>query len=249
MGPGAKNRGVIDAQAAPNGAWELTEATARNLALWMTFEDTLRVADLKTRSDRSHPGVREEVRAAPGQLVGFPREFHEARVIEEIAGTATCGTGGDGCRASPRRVPLADVRWTGGKQVRTNTVCGFLMLHALAGMKRWRAGQLEIRAGNAVRNRAVAGADRRFFFGPQSKLCAGGGILRARKDWSRDMARPTNEAGEASLRWWRNSMCWRSVLTEPRFWPDCRGPRSRTKKVRRSEKELASAQRASSAAQ
>ena len=30
----------------------LLEATARSLALWMTFEDTIRVADLKTRASR-----------------------------------------------------------------------------------------------------------------------------------------------------------------------------------------------------
>jgi indolepyruvate ferredoxin oxidoreductase beta subunit len=40
-------------------------------------------------------------------------------------------------------------RWTGGKQVRTNTVCGFLMLHALGGMKRWRRGSLRYTEENA----------------------------------------------------------------------------------------------------
>jgi indolepyruvate ferredoxin oxidoreductase, beta subunit len=135
---------AIDAQSAPNGAWELTEAAARNLALWMTFEDTIRVADLKTRSDR-FARVREEVRATPGQLVGFT-EFMKPRV-EEIAGTLPAGLG-RWLRSSPvARRWLA--RWTGGKQVRTNTVCGFLMLHALGGMKRWRRGSLRYAEENA----------------------------------------------------------------------------------------------------
>jgi indolepyruvate ferredoxin oxidoreductase beta subunit len=128
---------AVDAQGEASGTWELTEATARNLALWMTFEDTMRVADLKTRSAR-FARVREEVRAAPGQLVGFT-EFMKPR-IEEIFGTLPAGLGRWLQSSSRMRRWLA--RWTGGKQVRTNTVCGFLMLHALAGMKRWRRGSL-----------------------------------------------------------------------------------------------------------
>ena len=56
----------------------------------MTFEDTFRVADLKTRSAR-FARVREEVRAEPGQLVGIT-EFMKPR-IEEIAGTLPARTG------------------------------------------------------------------------------------------------------------------------------------------------------------
>ena len=40
-----------DADKADDGS--LTEVTARNLALWMSFEDTIRVADLKTRASRT----------------------------------------------------------------------------------------------------------------------------------------------------------------------------------------------------
>ena len=40
------------------GRWSLTEAVARGLALWMTFEDTIRVADLKTRAARFRAGTR-----------------------------------------------------------------------------------------------------------------------------------------------------------------------------------------------
>jgi len=60
------------------GEWSLTEATARSLALWMTFEDTIRVADLKTRSTR-FTRVRDEIRADPGQLFGIT-EFMKPRV-------------------------------------------------------------------------------------------------------------------------------------------------------------------------
>ena len=39
-------------------------------------------------------------------------------------------------------------RWTGGKQVRTGTVSGFLFLHTLGGLKRWRRGTLRYRDEN-----------------------------------------------------------------------------------------------------
>jgi indolepyruvate ferredoxin oxidoreductase, beta subunit len=135
---------AADAQSNPGGTWELTEATARNLALWMTFEDTMRVADLKTRSER-FARVREEVRAAPGQLVGFT-EFMKPR-IEEIAGTLPAGLG-RWLQNSPRASRWL-ARWTDGKQVRTNTLRGFLMLHVLGGMKRWRRGSLRYAQENA----------------------------------------------------------------------------------------------------
>ena len=135
---------AIDAQRESTGACALAEATARSLALWMTFEDTIRVADLKTRSTR-FVRVREEVRAEPGQLFGIT-EFMKPR-IAEIAGTLPVGVG-RWLLASPR-VSGWLTRWTGGKQVRTSTVSGFLMLHMLGGMKRWRRGTLRYQEENA----------------------------------------------------------------------------------------------------
>jgi indolepyruvate ferredoxin oxidoreductase, beta subunit len=117
------------------GEWALTEAVARSLALWMTFEDTIRVADLKTRAAR-FARVREEIRAAPDQLFGIS-EFMKPRVAE-IAGTLPAVLGA-WVLASPR-VSRWLSRATGGKRVRTHTVSGFLLLYALGGLKRWRRG-------------------------------------------------------------------------------------------------------------
>jgi indolepyruvate ferredoxin oxidoreductase beta subunit len=135
---------AIDAQRGQNVEWALTEATARSLALWMTFEDTLRVADLKTRSTR-FIRVREEVRAEPGQLFGIT-EFMKPR-IEEIAGTLPVEVG-RWLLASPRMCRWLG-RLTGGRQVRTGTVGSFLMLHMLGGMKRWRRGTFRYNQENA----------------------------------------------------------------------------------------------------
>ena len=125
------------------GRWSLTEAVARGLALWMTFEDTIRVADLKTRATRFER-VREEIRADAGQLFGIT-EFMKPRV-EEIAGTLPVGLGQWVLRSPGVSRWLA--RWTNGKQIRTGTVSGFLMLHTLGGLKRWRRGTLRYREEN-----------------------------------------------------------------------------------------------------
>ncbi len=129
---------------AAHGDWPLTVAVARGLALWMSFEDTIRVADLKTRATR-FARVREEIRAAPGQLFGIT-EFMKPRVAE-IAGTLPVGLGAR-VLASPRLS-----RWlgraTGGKRIRTNTIGGFLFLYALGGLKRWRRGTLRYIEENA----------------------------------------------------------------------------------------------------
>ena len=126
-----------------NGDWSLTEATARSLALWMTFEDTSRVADLKTRSTR-FTRVRDEIRADAGQLFGIT-EFMKPRVTE-IAGTLPAGLGRWLLRSPGMNRLLT--RWTSGKQIRTGTVTGFLMLHMLGGLKRWRRGTLRFHEEN-----------------------------------------------------------------------------------------------------
>jgi indolepyruvate ferredoxin oxidoreductase, beta subunit len=122
----------------------LTAAVARSLALWMTFEDTIRVADLKTRTTR-FARVREEIRAEPDQLFGIT-EFMKPRVAE-IAGTLPAALGARLLR-SPGATRMLG-RWTAGKRVRTRTIGGFLLLYTLAGMKRWRRGTLRYREENA----------------------------------------------------------------------------------------------------
>ena len=126
------------------GDWVLSAAVARGLALWMTFEDTIRVADLKTRAAR-FARVREEIRAAPGQLFGIT-EFMKPRVAE-IAGTLPAAMGA-WVLDSPRIC-----RWlgraAGGKRIRTNTIAGFVFLRALGGLRRWRRGTLRYAVENA----------------------------------------------------------------------------------------------------
>jgi indolepyruvate ferredoxin oxidoreductase, beta subunit len=135
---------ALDSAAGPSADRSLVAATARSLALWMSFEDTIRVADLKSRAARFER-VRAEVRAAPEQLVGIT-EFFSPRVAE-VAGTLPRGLG-RWLLASPRMCGVL-ARLTGGKRVRANTVSGFVLLYALAGLKRWRRGTLRYEEENA----------------------------------------------------------------------------------------------------
>ena len=68
----------------------LMRETARHLALWMSYEDTIRVADLKTRGSRFER-VRTEVRAQVDQLLAI-NEFMHPR-IEEICETLPASLG------------------------------------------------------------------------------------------------------------------------------------------------------------
>jgi indolepyruvate ferredoxin oxidoreductase beta subunit len=110
----------------------LTASVARGLALWMSFEDPIRVADLKIRSARASR-VLQEVVPTPGQLVQVT-EFMKPRV-EEICGTLPVGLGTWILRSRARRW-LA--RFTGGRRIATSTISGFLQLYWLAGLRRWR---------------------------------------------------------------------------------------------------------------
>ncbi len=135
---------ALEEHAPADTAGALTEATARSLALWMTFEDTIRVADLKTRASRFER-VRTETGTPPGQLYGIT-EFMRPRVAE-IAGTLPARLG-----SWVERSPRAR-RWleplTRGRQIRTSTVSGFLLLHAVAGLRRWRRGSRRYQIENA----------------------------------------------------------------------------------------------------
>jgi indolepyruvate ferredoxin oxidoreductase beta subunit len=122
----------------PTHGEPLLQETARHLALWMSYEDTIRVAELKTRGTRFER-VRDEVRVRDDQLVSI-HEFLHPR-LEEICDTLPAGLGRWLARSGwPRRVVERFTRK--GRVVRTTSLRGFLMLYTLAGLKRWRRGTM-----------------------------------------------------------------------------------------------------------
>lgn len=117
--------------------YRLSDALARGLALWMSFEDTIRVADLKTRGERVGR-IREEVKAGATQLVQVT-EFMKPRV-EEICGTLPSRLGRFALNSPGIHKALG--RFTQDRQISTSTLTGFLLLRSIARLARWRRGTL-----------------------------------------------------------------------------------------------------------
>ncbi|MEM8496797.1 MAG: indolepyruvate oxidoreductase subunit beta family protein [Pseudomonadota bacterium] len=116
---------------------ELTELTARYLALWMSFEDVPRVAQLKLRESRLD-SIREEVGADQTSIM-YVTEFFKPRP-EEMCAIMPAALG--------KRILASKLGYkvlttfSGGKQLRTNTIGVFLALKFLAGMRKFRRGSL-----------------------------------------------------------------------------------------------------------
>jgi indolepyruvate ferredoxin oxidoreductase beta subunit len=134
---------VLAFEAAGSSDPKLTAATARALALWMSFEDVMRVAQVKTRRGRAER-IRREVRADPKDLVEV-REFVKPRV-EEICGTLPAGLGRR-LMASPR-AHRALARFTAGRRISTSTISGFALLRGIAALRRLRRGTLRFQIEN-----------------------------------------------------------------------------------------------------
>ena len=113
------------------GDFTLLRETARYLALWMSYEDAIRVADLKIRAAR-FDRVHREVRSGPGQLVRIheflhPRVGELADILPAPLGRWLLATGW------VRR--LVERLTSGGKVVETTSLRGFLQLYLLASLR------------------------------------------------------------------------------------------------------------------
>lgn len=123
------------------GGYALTAAVARYLALWMSYEDTIRVADLKTRGAR-FSRVRDEVRAQSEQIV-YMTEFMHPR-FEEVCETLPAGLGAR-LHASGRARRWFAPLFRKGRHIQTAHLSGFLLLYAVSGLRRWRRGTMRYR--------------------------------------------------------------------------------------------------------
>lgn len=119
----------------------LLRELARHLALWMSYEDTIRVADLKIRRSRQDR-VRNEVKAEPEQIV-YTAEFMHPRV-EEICDTLPAGLGSWVMRTDWVRRPLAKLTQR-GRRISPQRLRGFLLLLSVASLRRWRRRTLRYR--------------------------------------------------------------------------------------------------------
>jgi indolepyruvate ferredoxin oxidoreductase beta subunit len=120
----------LDQQQAGAKGWELTSETARFLALWMSYEDVIRVADLKSRRSRFER-VRTDVQAKADEPVRIIEYLKPG--VEEMAALLPSGL-------SRRLIAWAEKRGlmhklNVGLHVNSTSVTGFLMLRSLAWLR------------------------------------------------------------------------------------------------------------------
>jgi indolepyruvate ferredoxin oxidoreductase, beta subunit len=120
----------------------LMAETARQLALAMAYEDTIRVAELKIRASR-FARVREEVRLADGQLLQIAEFMHPR--VQEIADTLPAGLGRWLLNARWAR-RLVERFTKSGRIVKTTSLPGFLLLYLVASLKPSRSRSLRFGA-------------------------------------------------------------------------------------------------------
>ncbi len=119
--------------AALSAAWR---EAARHLALWMCYEDVVRVADLKTRPER-FARIRAEAQARPDELVDVTEHFKPG--VDEVAAILPAPLG---------RALLAWAERHGkthvhhGLHIRSTRLGGYLLLRALARLRPWRRRSL-----------------------------------------------------------------------------------------------------------
>ncbi len=117
-----------------NGAaqgWRLTLAAAKHIALWMAYDDAIRVADLKTRRTR-FARFRQDVHAEPDQIVIVSEYLHPR--LEEICDLLPS------LLARPILASKSLSRILGGivgkgRRIPTTKLRGFLPLYLMASFK------------------------------------------------------------------------------------------------------------------
>jgi indolepyruvate ferredoxin oxidoreductase beta subunit len=149
---------------------ELARLVAQYLAVWMTYEDAIRVAQLKTRPARLDR-IRAEARSEGTEVVVTDYLKPD---LDEIYGIMPHRLVAPFARWAERRWPHG--RPTVGQHVRTTTVSGFLRLWLLARCRRLRPSSYRAHHEHARMERWLAAVQR----------CAG---------WDRALAREVARAG------------------------------------------------------
>ncbi|MGA8144031.1 MAG: indolepyruvate oxidoreductase subunit beta family protein [Candidatus Acidiferrales bacterium] len=120
------------------GDFALLGETGRYLALWMSYEDAPRVADLKIRRTRFER-VYRDARVDPAQLLQI-NEFLHPRV-QEIADMVPAPLGRWLLKSAMMR-RFTEAMTGNGKIVQTTSLRGYFQLYMVAGMRRWRRKSL-----------------------------------------------------------------------------------------------------------
>jgi len=129
----------------------LAAEVARQLALWMSYEDIIRVADLKSRASRFER-VRREVGAKDGEPVVVIDYLKPG--IEELASLLPPSLGRRLVAWAERRGKLD--AYNVGMHVKTSGVFGYFLVRALARLKPWRPRSMRYADEQALIERWLA---------------------------------------------------------------------------------------------
>ena len=121
-------------EAAGPGDPAIAIEAARQIAVALSYDDAIRVADLKTRSSR-FTRVRTEVLAQGPDLVETTEFMHPR--VQEICASLPASLGRR-VENSPTLQSLLKRLFERGRRVRTTHIGGFVSLYIVAGLKPWR---------------------------------------------------------------------------------------------------------------
>ena len=133
------------------GDEKLGAEMARHLAVWMSYEDIIRIADLKTRRSRFER-VRKEVGAKDGEPVVVIDYLKPG--VEEFASVLPYSLG-------KRLIAWAEQRgkldaYNFGMHIKTSSALGFLLVRSLSWLKPWRPHSYRYREEQALIERWLA---------------------------------------------------------------------------------------------
>lgn len=111
--------------------WDFSAAAAKYLANAMCYDDILRVADIKTRSDR-HARVRQEVGVQAAQVLHLTEYFHPR--FEEFVTTLPAGIGRR-LKSSRKAERFYTRHFDKGRRIRTDSMTGFALLWLVAALR------------------------------------------------------------------------------------------------------------------
>ena len=114
--------------------WVLSREAAKYIANAMTYDDIIRVADLKTRG-RRFDRIRKEMRVQDANLLQLTEFFHPR--AEEIVGLFPAKLGAK-LEADPKWMARLDRWFNKGRRLRSDSLRAFLTLHLVGGLRGWR---------------------------------------------------------------------------------------------------------------
>ncbi|MBV8964075.1 MAG: hypothetical protein JOY97_13385, partial [Hyphomicrobiales bacterium] len=169
----AKLKPIAELDKLYGGAGRLLAETARELALGMAYEDTIRVAELKIRGSR-FVRVREEVQAREGQIIEIAEFMHPR--LKEIAESVPAWLGRLMLRPGLLRSAIENATRK-GRIVKTTSIRGFLQLYLVASLKTRRRSSLRFAEEEARLtawlDRVVATAARDYALAVELAECRG----------------------------------------------------------------------------